>query len=297
VIVITAPTGDIGHQVLGNVLAGGQPVRVIVRDPAKLPSDVRDRVEVVQGSHGDPEVVARAFAGADAVFWLLPVDVHAVSLESAYLEFTRPAAEAIRSQKVGRVVDVTALGRSTGYAGRAGHVTASLAMDDMIAGTGAAFRALAMPSFMENTLRQVQPIKNQGMFFGVTSPDRKLPVVATRDIAAVAARLMLDSTWTGQEEVPVMGPEDLSANEMAAIISEVLQTPVRYQQIPAEAFKNQVTGNGVSEAIAQGLLDMVIAKENGLDNGVARTPQNAVDTPTTFRQWCEDTLEPAVLAA
>jgi uncharacterized protein YbjT (DUF2867 family) len=32
-MVITAPTGDIGHQVLGNVLAGDRPVRVIVRDP------------------------------------------------------------------------------------------------------------------------------------------------------------------------------------------------------------------------------------------------------------------------
>jgi uncharacterized protein YbjT (DUF2867 family) len=43
-IVITAPTGNIGHQVLANVLAGDEPVRVIVRDPAKLPAGVRDRV-------------------------------------------------------------------------------------------------------------------------------------------------------------------------------------------------------------------------------------------------------------
>jgi hypothetical protein len=44
----------------------------------------------------------------------------------------------------------------------------------------------------------------------------------------------------------------------------------------------------MSEAMAQGLLDMMIAKDNGLDDGIARTPQNAIDTPT-FRQWCEDT--------
>jgi hypothetical protein len=46
--------------------------------------------------------------------------------------------------------------------------------------------------------------------------------------------------------------------------------------------------------MAQGMLDMMIAKDNGLDLGVARTPQHAIDTPTTFRQWCEDTLKPAV---
>lgn len=296
-IVITAPTGNIGHQVLADVLAGDQPVRVIARDPAKLPGDVRDRIEVVQGSHGDPQVVARAFDGADALFWLLPTDGQAASPEEAYVGFTRPAAEAMRSQGGKRVVDVSALGRGTKYADQAGYVTASLAMDDLIAETGVAFRALTMPGFMDNLLRQVGVIKEQGVFFDVTSPDIAAPTVATRDIAAVAARLLLDTTWTGQEEVPVLGPEDLSNNDMAAVISEVLQTPVRYQQIPGQALKDRLTGNGVSDAMAQGMLDMLYAKENGLDQGITRTPQHAIDTPTTFRQWCEETLKPAVQAA
>jgi uncharacterized protein YbjT (DUF2867 family) len=47
-IVITAPTGDIGHQVLKNVLRGGAPVRVIARDPSALPAQIYERVEVVK---------------------------------------------------------------------------------------------------------------------------------------------------------------------------------------------------------------------------------------------------------
>ena len=69
-IVVTTPTGHIGRQVLENLLDGGEPVRVIVRDPSRLPRSLRERVEVVQGSHGDADIVDRAFAGADAVFWL-----------------------------------------------------------------------------------------------------------------------------------------------------------------------------------------------------------------------------------
>jgi hypothetical protein len=38
---------------------------------------------------------------------------------------------------------------------------------------------------------------------------------------------------------------------------------------------------------------MAWAKNEGLDNGVQRTPENS--TPTSFRQWSEDTLKPAVL--
>jgi uncharacterized protein YbjT (DUF2867 family) len=295
-MVITGATGQIGRQVLARVLASGQPVRVIARDPGKLPADVRDRVEVVQGSYGDPQVVNQAFKGADALFWLLAADRQAATPRDAFVEFSRPAAEAIGREGVGHVVSVTALGRGTAYEDRAGYITASLAMDDLLAGAGAAFRALAMPSFMDNLLRQAGVIREQGVFFDVTDPDVKLPTVATRDIAAVAARLLLDRDWTGQQEVPVLGPEDLSENDLATIMSEVLGTPVRYQQIPYQAYRDRLLGVGMSEGMAQGMVDMGIAKNNGLDLGVTRTPQNAIDTPTTFRQWCEDTLKPAVLS-
>jgi uncharacterized protein YbjT (DUF2867 family) len=296
-IVITAPTGNVGRQVLGRVLAAGRPVRVIVRDPAKLSDDVRDRVEVVPGSHGDPRVVARAFAGADTLFWLLPGDRRAADPRAAYVDSARPAVDAIGTQGVRRVVGISALGRGTAFADRAGHVTGSLAMDDLIAGTGVAFRALACSSFMDNVLRQVSAIREQGAFFAGISPDRRLPFVATRDIAAVAARLLLDDSWTGQAEVPLLGPADLSWHDLATTISDVLGFPVKYQQVPHQAVIDEMTGLGVSDGMAQGMLDMTIAKDNGLDDGVTRTPQHAIDTPTTFRQWCEDVLKPAVEAA
>ena len=37
---------------------------------------------------------------------------------------------------------------------------------------------------------------------------------------------------------------------------------------------------------------MMRAKEDGLDDGVARTPETS--SPTTFRRWCEQVLRPAV---
>jgi uncharacterized protein YbjT (DUF2867 family) len=292
-IVVTAPTSNIGYQVLGNILDRGEPIRVIARDPPRLPSQTRDRVEVVQGSHSDFNVVSRAFASADAVFWLVPPSPVAESLEAAYLDFTRPACQTIKSQGVRRVVGVSALGRGTALAENAGLVTASLAMDDLIASTGVSYRALTMPSFMDNLLRQVEPIRSRGVFFSPISGDRKLPACATRDIAAVAARLLLDPSWSGVGHAAVLGPEDLSFNDMAEFMSEVLGKPVRFQQISFEAFKAGFIERGASEAFAQGMTDMMRAKNEGLDNSEPRTPENT--TPTSFHQWCEDVLKPAVL--
>ena len=89
-IVITTPTGQIGRQVLGNLLDSGEQLRVIARDPSQLPAEVREDLDIVEGSHGDAAVVDKAFAGADAVFWLTPADPRAPSVEAAFAGFTGP---------------------------------------------------------------------------------------------------------------------------------------------------------------------------------------------------------------
>ncbi|QUQ66951.1 NmrA family NAD(P)-binding protein [Kutzneria sp. CA-103260] len=293
-IVVTTPTGAIGSKVVRNLLDRDAKVRVIVRDPAKLSDSVRDRVEVVPGSHSDADVVNTAFVGADAVFWLAPPNFRAVSLDAAYSDFARPAAAAFVSQGVGRVVGVSALGRGTLVAGQAGFVTGALAMDDVIAASGVNFRSLALPGFMDNVLRQVDEIMNEGVYRTPLRADLKLPHCATQDIAAAATRLLLDDTWTGQGHVAVLGPEDLSSNDMAAIMSDVLGRPVRCEQTPPEAFLAGLQASGMSEATVRAYFDMMTAKNNGLDEAEPRTPESS--SPTSFRQWCEEVLKPAAAA-
>ncbi|MFC8710543.1 NAD(P)H-binding protein [Streptomyces sp. NPDC057197] len=296
-IVITAPTGNIGRHLLPLLLesapALGEELRVIVRDPTRLPEDVRGRVEVITGSHGDPEVVDRAFDGADAVFWVVPPD-SSLPPEDGYLGFTRPAAKALAVHGVGHVVGVSALGRGTPVAGRAGLVTASFAMDDLLAGTGAAYRALANPSFFENLLEEAGSIRDQGFFTDCVDPERKAPMVAVADIAAVAAGLLLHRSWTGNADVPVLGPRDLSPDDLARIMTEQFGRPVRYVHQPLDEVYATLVGYGLDASFVQGIVDMKRAKDDGLDAGVTRTPATA--TPTTFEEWCARTLKPAVLS-
>lgn len=291
-IVITAPTGDIGHQVLKRVLRGNYLVRVIARDPSRIPEAFLQRVEVFEGSHGDRKVVEKALTGADALFWLIPPEpfMKLNNVDEAYAGFTRPAAEAIKKFGVKRVVAISAIGRGWNDAGLA---TANIKSDDLLASTGVALRVLAMPSFMDNLLRQAQAIKEKGVFSSPLRADLKMPTVATSDIAEVAANFLMNTTWTGQADVPVLGPEELSQNEMAEILSDVLGKLVRFEQTPMEVYKSRMTCRGMSEAFAQGLADMMTAKNEGMDNTAFRT--DAADTPTTFRRWSETVLKPAVL--
>jgi uncharacterized protein YbjT (DUF2867 family) len=290
-IVITTPTGDIGHQVLDRILDSGEAARVIARDPSRLPDRVHDRAEVVQGSHGDASTIAKALAGADRLFWLVPPPPfsHPGGAERYYLDFTRPASEAISGLAV-RVVGVSSLGH--GYQGNAGLLSAALAMDELIESTGVAYRALAMPFFMENLLRQVPAIKEQGTFSMANAADRPLPAVATRDVVAAAAALLLDPSWSGQASIPVAGPGDLTPDDMAEVISGSLGRTIRYRQVPLADYQATMLQHGASPAMAQDMADMIEAQNSGIYDAEPRDPDSA--TATSFRQWCHDTLEPAV---
>ncbi|MGW7263303.1 NmrA family NAD(P)-binding protein [Streptomyces sp. NPDC054842] len=290
-IVITTPTGDIGRQVLHRVLDSGEAVRVIARDSSRLPEHVHARAEVVEGSHADADTIAKALQGADRLFWLVPPAGFrdAGPAKSHYLDFTRAAAHEAASQGV-RMVHVTSLGH--GYNGEAGLLSAALRMDELIESTGVPHRALALPFFMENLLHQVRLITQQGVFSMANSADRPLLTVATQDVAAAAAALLLDTTWTGQARVPLVGPDSLTPDAMAEIISETLGRTVHYRQVPVADFQAQMVQGGASPSLAQDMADMVDAQNNGIYDAEPRDPNSA--TATGFRQWCQNVLKPAV---
>lgn len=187
-ITVTGPTGGIGRLVLPALLARDEPVRVVARHPDDLPAGVRERVEVVEGSHVDPAVIDRALDGARALFWLVAGDLNDASPYDCYVGFSIPAAAAAVRHDVAHVVTVSALWRGTQR--YTGYVSASLAMDDLLRSTGAHLRAGA-PSLMDNFLREVTSLR-EGVVRGGAPADLSAPMVTRRDLAAVAARLLLD---------------------------------------------------------------------------------------------------------
>ncbi len=292
-IVVTTPTGQIGSQVVRELLSADEAVRVIARDAARIASETRTKIEIVQGSSDDEDVLLRALDGAESLFLVVPASFATTDVKEYYLRFAQPAARAVQARGVQRIVAVSALGRGLPLDG--GLVTDSFAKDEEIERTGVDFRALWCPGFMENMLRQLDSLRHQSRFFFPSRPDVRVPYVATRDIASTGSKLLMDRSWTGQGGVAVLGPEDLSLDDMASIMTAVLEKPIRYVQVPAEAYKAQLIRFGASEHFAQRLLDMAAAKDNGMDNSVPRTPENS--TPTSFWQWCEEVLRPAFLNA
>lgn len=289
-IVITTPTGQIGRQTATRLLASEEPIRVIARDPSRLDPEVRDRVELVEGSHRDPRVLARALDGAEGLLWLVPPSLEGASTRERYLEFTCPAAAAIRAHGVSHVVGISSAGHD--WPTSAGVLSAAFAMDAEIERAGVAYRALSMPGYMENLLGQAEAIRNHGTFTMAYDPDRVLPLVATRDIAAAAAELLTERTWEGQENLPVFGPDHLTPTQIAEVISDVLDQTVTYTRLNLRDVAALMTQRGASDGVAHDMVEMISAQNAGIydPDQAAANP-----TPTSFRTWCQEVLRPAVM--
>lgn len=67
---VTGSTGLIGRYLVERLLAGGSEVRVLARDPGRLPVEWRDRVEIALGDLRDPAALASAVRGVSLVYHL-----------------------------------------------------------------------------------------------------------------------------------------------------------------------------------------------------------------------------------
>jgi uncharacterized protein YbjT (DUF2867 family) len=287
VILVTTPTGRIGRQLVRRLLERDTAIRVIVRDPARLDPDVRTRLDVVVGTHDDPAVLDAAMQGVSSLFWLVPPNAKAANTKTHYLRFARVAAHAIRQHAVPRVVAVSSAGHS--WPKPAGVLSAAFAMDDELARTGAAYRALSAPFFMDNLLGQANSIREHGVIAFANAANRPLATVATRDIADTAAALLADPRWSGQENVPVFGPDRLTPNGMTKVIADELGRAVSFRQLTFEQMASALRARGATAGVVEDMLETTLA----VDAGIYDADQNTASPgPTDFRSWCREVLRP-----
>ena len=287
-IVVTTPTGRIGRRLVSLLLESGSDIRVIVRDASQLDAAVRENVEVVEGSHSDAAVLDAALPGADALFWLVPPNPRAPSALEHYLHFARAGAAAIRRHDVPRFVSVTSAGH--GWTEPAGVLSAAFAMDAELATSGAAYRALSLPFYMENLLGQLDAMLERGAFTLTCAPDQPLAMIATSDISAYAAGLLTGLSWEGQRNLPVFGPDRLTPTELAAVISEELGRPVAYRRSAMEDFATMLRARGASDQAVSDTVQMFAAQDSGIYDADWET---ATIASTDFRTWCREVLRPA----
>lgn len=289
-IVITTPTGNIGRHLTQQLLSSNEKITLLVRDAQKLPETVRQQATVLEGSLDDVAFVTRATQGVDALFWLTPPNLQASDLRAWYRRFGEVAAEAVQANRIPYVVHVSSGG---GGVVDAGPVSGLHDVEHALDGVATNVLHLRCGNFMENFLTQLEPIQHQGCFYYPIPGDYPYPMVAAQDIASVAAEYLQTRSWTGSNVLAVHGAADLSNEEAARILSEVLGKTVRFVCVPPEQFRQVLLSQGTSSDGAEQLLRMFHAfSEKNAYAAEPRTPETT--TATTLAQWARTVMLPLI---
>ncbi|MCB1217854.1 NAD(P)H-binding protein [bacterium] len=248
-IAITAPLGSIGQLLLGSLLDSGVNVRAMSRNPQKLACS--PRLRKIAGSIHDPADIARLLEGADTLFWATPPDFQSSDVLDWYQRAGEAAAEAIRGSGIQRIVHLSSLGAELGS--ETGLIYGYHLVERQLSGLVPDVLHLRCAYFMENFLTCLMSIDAERRICRPVSAGRSFPMVATADVARIAAAVLLSRDWQGQQVQLVLGPADLSLAEAVHILAEELGHELDYEQHDGAACLAQLTGLGLGDSMA-GLL-------------------------------------------
>jgi uncharacterized protein YbjT (DUF2867 family) len=245
-ILVTGASGTVGKAVLDELHSlGGAPVRAMYRtaeDMTKAPP----RVAAVSGDFSDRDSLRNAFAGIHTLFLVCSPIPQLTELESN-------AIDAAAASGVKHVVLNSALGAGKydkSYPSWHHKVEVKLAASSLN------YTILRPNGFFQNILAyDAGSIRSQNAFYGA-SANGKVSILDVRDVAAVAARILVSPQSHDLQTYELNGPEALSGADVASKLSEILGRAIKYVDLADESFSKALGGAGLPEWQVQALLEL-----------------------------------------
>lgn len=284
-ITILGATGHTGSRVAEALLSRGVKVRAVGRDTKKLQPLVDKGAEALSGDAGDEAFLTRAFTGAEAAYTLIPPDMTARDGRAHQDRIGEATIRALRKSGVKRVVFLSSQGAD--LASGTGPIAGLHAQEQRLRTLGVDVLLLRPGFFFENLYANLPLIREKGINGSAVAPHIKLAMIATRDIADVAAAAFAASDFNGVSVRDLLGPRDLSMNEVTRILGPKLGKPdLKYVQFPYADYAAALEQAGISKDVAHSFVEMSRAFNEGVIKPAKRTPVST--TPTTLESFADE---------
>lgn len=287
--VLLGSNGQITSQLARLLLAAGHPVRVVGRNPSSLAQLESAGAEVAIGDPADAAFLQRAFAGAKAVYTMSPPCYDEPDMRAAQDRIGAAVAQALRGARVPRVVNLSSIGAE--LPAGTGPVEGLHAQEKRLdAIEGLDLLHLRAGSFMENLLPLAAVVAAAGVVPGMEAPDARIPMVATADIAAVAARELLTPQHRGV--LLLHAPRHVTPREAATALGVAIGRPdLQYVQTPAAEAKAVLREQGFSPNAADQL--EALARWLSTSPVASATVAPVAVQPTTMEAFARERFAPA----
>ena len=244
--VITGASGHLGRLVVDQLLTAGTPAAQIVatgRDIHKLTDLARNGVTVRRADFADPSTLDEAFAGAETMVLVSTTTV------GERFDNHRNAIDAARRAGVSRIVYTSIVNASTARMTLADEHRRT---EDYLRDSGSAFVILRNGWYLENYTDQLPMITQYHALPG-SAQDGLVSAASRHDYAAAAGAVLTQDGHLGATYE--LGGTPFTLTELAAMFSEVLGTPIAYQDMPVADYTATLTAAGLSLEMAAAVAD------------------------------------------
>jgi uncharacterized protein YbjT (DUF2867 family) len=261
--VVLGANGRAGGETARALIESRKPVRVVLRRPEQAESWTKLGVEVAIGSIEDVPGLATAMRGAEGGFVLCPPPTsgdpygHANEVGSAL-------AAAVRQARLAKVVALSSIGAQ--HRTGTGVIATLNSLEKHLEAAAPSTTFLRPGYFVESWGDVAAAAMADGVLPSFLEPAQKIPMVSATDVGRTAAGLLGDD-FTGKRIVELRGPQDWSANDVAAAFAKVLGRPVATAFVPPEARGAVLAEAGVPRELADALLGMY----DGIASGKVET--------------------------
>jgi (4-alkanoyl-5-oxo-2,5-dihydrofuran-3-yl)methyl phosphate reductase len=267
-ILVTGASGNVGSQLVPRLLAAGQSVRVLVRDPTRV-AHLASEVERVIGDLDKAETLTDACDGVQAIYLISQAGQVGTVIQAA------------QHAGVKHIVRQSTL--EAGFNPPLGpgrwHREAELTIER----SGLAYTHLRPTMMMVNTLSWWAPnIRTKRVVFFPGGEGRLSPV-DSRDIAAVAVAVLTQPGHEGRA-YEVTGPQLLSFGDMVAIIAQTIAKDLRYIDVEESAAGEQMVKFGMQPDLVAGLLETMAGVR--ADKFAYVVPLLTGVAARTWDDWC-----------
>ncbi len=275
-ILVTGAPGNVGTPLVQELFRLDAPVRVAAWDVPNAKAALGDQVEVVPFDFADPATFG-AFDGVERMFLLRPpaiADVDGVIV---------PALRAAAERGVRHVVFLSIQGAERN------RIVPHRKIEDRLRASGMAWTFVRAAYFMQNLSTTHAPeIRELDEIWVPAGRGSRTAHVDARDVAAVAARALVESGHEGKAYTPT-GPAALTYGEIALILTTELGRPIRYADPGLLAFWHRLRRRGTPRAMVGVMLGIYTAARFGMAAGITDDVERITGRPPiTFPAFAHD---------
>lgn len=262
-IILTGSLGNISKPLATALAQQGHAVTVISSKPDRQPEIEALGAAAAIGKVEDVDFLTATFAGADAVYLMVPPHFAVADSRAYHQQVGRNYALAIQQSGVRRVVQLSSWGAH--LAEGTGGILGSHDVEVILRGvSGIALTHLRPTSFYTNFYTSVGMIKNAGMMGANYAGNVKVAFVHPSDIATAAAEELTNPSTTAGQNVRYVASDERTADEVAQAFGAAIGQPdLKWMAFTDEQMRENMVKNGVPVTRADEVVDIYASINSG----------------------------------